>query len=63
MPSVLHAVAAAATVVLTVFGAIPRHNEIARGRSAEALTKLQAANWLRSIAWLLAAAVATAQAT
>ena len=58
--SVLHAVAAGATVGLTVFGAIPRHDEIARGRSAEALAKLQNANWLRTFAWLAAAALSTA---
>ena len=59
--SVLHAIAAGATVGLTVFGAIPRHNEIARGRSKQALAKLQTANLMRTVAWALAATAATIQ--
>lgn len=42
---------AAATVVLTVVGAVPLHERLGRGRRAPDLTRLRRVDAVRSVAW------------
>lgn len=57
--ALVHAVAAAASVVLTVAGAVPRHQALAGGFDAVAHGRLLAVHRWRTAAWALAALSAT----
>lgn len=57
--ALVHAVAAAASVVLTVAGAVPRHQALAGGFDAVAHGRLLSAHRWRTVAWVLAAVTAT----
>jgi hypothetical protein len=61
-PAVVHAVAAAATVVLTVAAAVPVHTRLGALRDAPAATtlrRLRVAHVVRTAAWAVAAATAS----
>ena len=57
--ALVHAVAAAATVALTVAGAVPRHQALAGGFDPVAHGRLLTAHHWRTAAWALAAVTAT----
>ncbi len=52
----LAAVAAAATVVLTVFGAVPLHVKLGQGYDPQLLRRLKMSHAWRTLAWTVAAA-------
>ena len=58
--ALVHAVAAGATVALTVAAAVPRHTALAGGFDPVEHRRLTAAHRWRTVAWAAAAAVATA---
>lgn len=57
--ALVHALAAAASVVLTVGGAVPRHQALAGGFDAGAHGRLLTSHRWRTLAWAIAAVTAT----
>lgn len=57
---IVAAVAALATVVLTIIGAVPSHNRLSEARTDDELHRLLVLHWIRTAAWIVAAVAATA---